>query len=415
MKAYPKYKSSNIEWIGEIPENWGIKKLKYLSTKNVQYGLNIGSEFYINDGIRFLRTTDIDNKGNLSEEGVFLSEKEVESNYILNIGDFLISRSGTIGRAYVHQKNDIKYSYAGYLVRFCFNNIYVSKFVYYITKTTLFFNWLNMNSIEATIGNVNGQKYANFSIQLPPNNELNHIVTYLDDRTQKIDALIEKKQKLIDFLKEERTATINQAVTKGLNPDVPMKDSTIEWMGEIPKHWEVKKLKYVANLKSGEFINAENINSIGTYPVLGGNGLRGYTNTFTHEGNYILIGRQGALCGNINLSEGKFYATEHAVVVTIVDKSETIWLAELLHAMNLNQYSQASAQPGLAVESIKNLLIPSPSYKEQKEIKSFVNSENERIKSTILKIENEIALLQEYRIALISEVVTGKIDVREAI
>lgn len=268
---------------------------------------------------------------------------------------------------------------------------------------------------RVSIAHLTKEKLKEVICFVPPLPEQRAISLYLDDRTRKIDSLIEKKQKLIELLKEERTAIINHAVTKGIIPDVPRKDSGIEWLGEIPKHWEAKRLKYVAKLKSGEFINAENINPIGNFPVLGGNGLRGYTNTFTHEGNYILIGRQGALCGNINLVDGKFYATEHAVVVTIIDKSETIWLAELLRAMNLNQHSQASAQPGLAVETIKNLFIPFPPYKEQKEIVSLITSENERIKSTISKIENEVSLLQEYRTSLISEVITGKIDVREAI
>ena len=193
------------------------------------------------------------------------------------------------------------------------------------------------------------------------------------------------------------------------------KPSGISWLGDIPEHWQEKKLKYLANLKSGEFINAENISPVGDFPVLGGNGLRGYTNIYTHKGNYILIGRQGALCGNINLAVGKFYATEHAVVVTILDESDTSWLAELLRTMNLNQYSQASAQPGLAVETIKNLPIPFPPYEEQKTISLFLSQETKRIDFTISQIDKEISLLQEYRTALISEVVTGKIDIREEV
>ena len=197
-----------------------------------------------------------------------------------------------------------------------------------------------------------------------------------------------------DRLKEERTGIINEAVCgKG-------------------KNWGKKKLKYVAKLKSGEGITAEDITPDGNYPVYGGNGLRGYTTKFTHEGNYVLIGRQGALCGNINFAFDKFFASEHAIVVTILDGSNFYWLGELLRSMNLNQYSQASAQPGLSVEKIQNLLISVPSNVIQKNIVQFLKIETQRIDNTIAKIEKEIELMQEYRTALISEVVIGKIDVR---
>ena len=100
-----------------------------------------------------------------------------------------------------------------------------------------------------------------------------------------------------------------------------MKDSGVEWLGEIPKNWEVKKLKYVASLKSGDSITSNNIKDEGIYPVYGGNGLRGYTSNYTHSGKYILIGRQGALCGNINYASNEFWASEHAVVVNPDRKS----------------------------------------------------------------------------------------------
>lgn len=415
MKAYLKYKPSNIEWIGEIPEHWDVRKVSR-SFNTIGSGTTPNTnhpEYYENGTINWVITGDL-NENILNETYKKISDLAFKEHSTLKIypkGTLLIALYGaTIG----------KVSILG--IEACTNQACCALANSPFFKIKFIFYWFlanKQNIIQLGYGggqpNISQELIRYLRIPCTSPEEQLIIIRFLDDRTQKIDTLIEKKQKLIDLLREELTATINQAVTKGLNPDVPMKDSGIDWMGEVPKHWEVRRLKYVATLKSGDFINAENINPVGNFPVLGGNGLRGYTNTFTHEGNYILIGRQGALCGNINLVAGKFYATEHAVVVTILDKSETIWLAELLRAMNLNQYSQASAQPGLAIETIKNLFIPSPSYKEQKEIKSLINSENERIKSTILKIEKEIALLQEYRTALISEVVTGKIDVREAI
>lgn len=156
------------------------------------------------------------------------------------------------------------------------------------------------------------------------------------------------------------------------------KPSGVEWIGEIPKGWQMKKLKYVARLKSGDGITADKIRTEGDYPVYGGNGLRGNTSIYTHEGHFILIGRQGALCGNINYAKGKFFASEHAIVVSIIDKNEFHWLGELLRSMNLNQYSQASAQPGLSVEKIQSLSIPVPSIKEQTAIAKYLDEKQRR-------------------------------------
>ena len=196
-----------------------------------------------------------------------------------------------------------------------------------------------------------------------------------------------------------------------MKPYPKYKDSGVEWIGEVPEHWEVKRLKFVSDFKSGNGITANLIKNDGEYAVYGGNGLRGYKALYTHEGSYVLIGRQGALCGNINYADGKFWASEHAVVATLVSDYNLFWFGELLRTMNLNQYSQSAAQPGLSVDHIKNLFIPVPSLNEQDVIATYLNRKTTKIKQTTSKIENQIDLLQEHRTALISEVVTGKIDV----
>lgn len=188
------------------------------------------------------------------------------------------------------------------------------------------------------------------------------------------------------------------------------KDSGIEWLGKIPECWEVKKLKYVANLKSGNNLTSTQIKPSGEYPVYGGNGLRGYYDQFTHEGDFILIGRQGALCGNVNYAQGKFWATDHAVVVQPILEYETIWLGELLHIMNLNQYSVAAAQPGLAVEAIKDLSIPYSPLEEQTAIANYLDRKTTEIDALIAQKERLITLYEEEKTALINHAVTKGID-----
>ena len=162
------------------------------------------------------------------------------------------------------------------------------------------------------------------------------------------------------------------------------------------------RLKRIARLKSGESITANNIDENNEYPVYGGNGLRGYTNSYTHNGDYVLIGRQGALCGCINYACSCFWASEHAIVVAPIIDFVVKWLGELLHIMNLNQYSQSAAQPGLSVENISSLYIPVPSFEIQQTIAVFLNRETVKIDFLIDKIEASVFVLLEYRIALIS-------------
>lgn len=144
-----------------------------------------------------------------------------------------------------------------------------------------------------------------------------------------------------------------------------MKKSHIDWCPVIPDHWEEKRIKDIAFLQSGNSITAMDIAEEGKYPVYGGNGLRGYTNNYTNDGDYVLIGRQGALCGNINYAYGKFYATEHAVVVYTKNEEITYWLGKTLKAANLNRLSMTAAQPGLAVSTLNIQFIPYPPRKER--------------------------------------------------
>ncbi|MDZ7690746.1 MAG: restriction endonuclease subunit S [Balneolaceae bacterium] len=181
-----------------------------------------------------------------------------------------------------------------------------------------------------------------------------------------------------------------------------------KWLKDIPNKWSVGRIKDLVNLKSGETITSEEIDEQGDFPVYGGNGQRGYTSSYTHEGDRILIGRQGALCGNINYASGKFWATEHAVVATPVKKFELLWLGELLRIMNLNRYSNAAAQPGLAVERIKNLYIPIPPEEEQKAIAFYLGDACTKIDKVVERKHEQLRKLQQYFFTKVNELLTAK-------
>lgn len=237
------------------------------------------------------------------------------------------------------------------------------------------------------------------------------IADFLDRETAEADALVAKYERLIELLEEKRIALITQAVTKGLNPTALMKDSGVAWIGEVPTHWTVMPLKRLVSMKSGEQITAEQIVESGNYPVYGGNGLRGFTDSFTHKGAFALVGRQGALCGNINYANGEFWASEHAVVVTPRLEAPLLWLGELLRSMNLGQYSATAAQPGLSVEAIGNLRVPVPPKLEQNQIARLLEESFGTIDFLTSRASLGINLIREHRSALITAAVTGQIDV----
>lgn len=184
------------------------------------------------------------------------------------------------------------------------------------------------------------------------------------------------------------------------------KPSGVEWFEELPSSWEMMSLKRLVDMRSGETISGDSILAEGSYAVFGGNGLRGYTNAFTHEGEFALIGRQGALCGNVNYAVGRFWASEHAVVCTPTRPVATRWLGEILRTMNLGQYSVAAAQPGLSVDVIQAIGVPVPPLDEQRVIAEFLERETAKIDALVAEQERLIELLKEKRQAVISHAVT---------
>ena len=235
--------------------------------------------------------------------------------------------------------------------------------------------------------------FTAITVPMPPRNEQDQIVRYLNWKVSRINKLINAKRRQIELLQEQKHITIK---------------NTVRYTDGCKKC----KLKNLAFFKSGTNLTALQIEPVGDYPVYGGNGIRGYYPEFSHFGEYLLIGRQGALCGNVHYINEHFWATEHAITVKPNDIIHIKWLYYLLIDMNLNQYSIAAAQPGLSVEYIVNLSTYFPTLEKQKTIAIYLDEQCGRIDKIVRKLNNEIALFTEYRTRLISDVVTGKLDVR---
>jgi type I restriction enzyme S subunit len=252
---------------------------------------------------------------------------------------------------------------------------------------------------------------------LPPFTEQDTIVRFLDYMDRRIRKYIRAKQKLVMLLEEQKQAIIHGAVTRGLDPNVRLKPSGVKWLGDVPEHWEVVPLRWYISIKSGDFIETERVRNEAThdqpYPVIGGNGVMGYAGTYNSHDTTIVIGRVGALCGNVHLVNVPAWITDNALRVSSIKGFDPDYLATQLRAMNLNRLANANAQPLVTGSMIKSQHVMKPSIEEQKALVTRLQVLTEPVESALIKAQREIFLHREYRTRLIADVVTGKLDVRE--
>lgn len=310
--------------------------------------------------IRYLRITDLNDDGSIKIDNdiVYVNpDKNIEEQFLLKNNDIVIARSGSVGKSAIYNSDKYeKMIFASYLIRLKVNTeIVLPYFLFSFTKTQMYWDQVEANSIAVTQPNLNAEKIKEFQIPLPPINIQKKIVSEIEGIEN------QENQAVLELEKLRNEIEINFKKTQS----------------------KTKRLDEVCELKAGNFVKASDINnafSSELYPCYGGNGLRGYTETFTNEGQFSLVGRQGALCGNVHLVSGKFHATEHALVAYPKENIDTIWLHYQLVFMNLNQYATGTAQPGLSVMNLNPIEIPVPSIAEQK-----------KIVSQIVKIEKRMA------------------------
>lgn len=209
-----KMKDSGVEWIGEIPEHWDIKKVKYLIQEKLSYGANESAELDDENLPRYIRITDIDELGNLKKETFKSLPLEIAENYVVKKGDILLARSGaTVGKSYIHQEQSIA-SYAGYLIKLRAKTIHLAEYIYYFTNSSLYKQWISSILIQATIQNVSAEKYANLAIPVPNSeNEIKSIVTHIKLKEKDLLTAIDQLKQQIEKLKEYRQSLIYEAVT----------------------------------------------------------------------------------------------------------------------------------------------------------------------------------------------------------
>ena len=425
LRPYPAYRDSGLDWLGEVPEHWWVRRVANIAdmrVSNVDKHVREGEE-----PIRLCNYVDVYHNDRIRADISFMpatAKKAEIRRFRMAAGDVLLTKDSEdwtdigVPALVEYAADDLVCGYhlamlrpssafldSGYLFRALGDSGVARQFRVAANGVTRY--GLSRNAIRSV------------RIPLPPLPEQNTIARFLDHADRRIRRYIRAKERLVELLEERKRALIHEAVTGRIDvrtgqPYLAYKDTGVEWLGKVPEHWKVRRLKTLSHMQSGEAITAMSINATGDYRVFGGNGLRGYTSDYTHDGEYVLIGRQGALCGNIHLVRGRFWASEHAVVATLAPAHVLEWFGALLEVMDLNQYSIAAAQPGLSVDRVLNLWAPVPPADEQVLMSEDLVERSREMGDALVTANRQIALFKEYRTRLIADVVTGKIDVRRA-
>lgn len=438
-----KMKDSGVEWIGEIPEDWSIVKLKSVLSMQMQYGANESGETFNQDEPRYIRITDIQDNNRLKEEGKLSLSMDKARAFLLDDEDLLFARSGaTVGKTFLFSRELGMSAFAGYLIRAKFNSKVVPKYIYYYTLSTSYDEWKNMIFIQATIQNIGANKYSNMEISIPSKIEQEKVVDYLDKKCTKIDQTRDKEKQVIEKLKEYKQSVITEAVTKGLNPNVKLKDSGVEWIGEIPEDWQCVKLKLKVNTTKGYAFKADIFQEKGI-PLVKASDIKNRTvvksNVFIKSEfkelysnvelstNDILISTVGSTPEVINSAVGqialvpkelnKSLLNQNVVKIVPNDDVYYLYLFYFLSTHSFRKYLDLIAhgtanQASLTLKDMLEYMITLPTISKQKEIADYLDKKCSSIDKLISYKEKVIKKLTEYKKSLIYECVTGKREVQ---
>jgi len=425
LRSYPKYKDSRVEWLGEIPAHWGMKRLKLISSINMGQSPPSDIVNTSGEGLPFLQAnadfgaehptaqTFCPSPPKIAEpEDILLSVRAPVG--ALNIAD----RKYGIGRGLcaVHPAIDVlEREYCLYVLQ--------------IVRCQL-----DAVAKGSTYDAVSADDVSSLLLPLPSIIEQHKIAAFLDRETVKIDALIEKKERLIELLQEKRTALITQAVTKGLDSNVPMKNSGVQWLGKIPAHWEVRRWRYCCRINEGQVDPKDDR----------------YRNRVMIAPNHIESGtgrilfietaeEQGAISGKYKVRDGELIYSKIRPALNKACIAEGDWLCSadmypvevtakdlrtryLLHFILSESFihimvdeSMRVAMPKVNRETLAACPLLVPTQREQGEIVGFLDRETAKIDALVKKVQEAVQRLKEYRTTLISATVTGKIDVRDEV
>lgn len=418
IKTYSTYKNSEVVWLGKVPEHWKIIKSKRILVESSIKG------FPDEELLAATQTLGVVPKSIYGKTTV-TATKNFETLKLVEKGDFVISlRSFQGGIEYAHYRGIISPAYTILKPQ----EEVVHKYFRYLLKSKRYISGLTLLVTGIREGqNIDTGKFKDSYLPLPSKLEQTDIANFLDYKLEKINRFITKKKQLIELLTEQKSAIINKAVTKGINPDTKLKPSGIEWLGDIPEHWEVRKLKYSVKLNSHTaFEKSESIqNKIALENIESKTGRILPLNENPFEGTGTIFKKGDVLFGKLRPYLAKVVTPnfEGSCVneLLVLSPNKEDWFSEFLKYRMLagdfigivDNSTYGAKMPRASWNFIGTLKISKPSKKEQKQIVEFIESENKTIDKVISTIEKEIDLVKEYKTVLIAEAVTGKIDVRD--
>jgi len=432
LPRYPKYKESGVKWLGQVPENWKVLPLKFL-TKKIGSGITPrgGSEVYCEEGVLFLRSQNVYDDGLHLDEVVFIPleiDEEMSSTRV-RPGDILLNITGaSLGRTALVPDGFARANVNQHVCIIRMSETAPRDFIAYAMKSSAIKEQIMLSQNGAAREGLNFVQIGGLHLGVPPDNkEAQAISIFIDQEVAKVDVLIAEQQLLIELLKEKRQAIISHAVTKGIRPDVPMKPSGIDWIGDVPAHWEVERSRWLfaerdQRSKTGEeeMLTVSHLTGVTRRSEKNVTMFEAATNEgykLCHEGD-LVINTLWAWMGAMGIAP-VFGIVSPAYNVYIPGKRLWPNYVDLLvrmplFAQEVTRYSKGvwTSRLRLYPEGLYQAYLPVPPLDEQKAIAQYIADENTRIESLMIAANKSIELLQERRSTFISNAVTGQIDVR---
>ncbi len=433
-KPYPAYKPSGVEWLGDIPAHWEVKRLKHVAKLNPDMLTEEMDPDYV---LSYVDITNVDSQGNvISPQNLPFGAAPSRARRKVRHGDTILSTVRTYLKAiaFMDEPTENLIVSTGFAVLRP-GLEYHPRFLYRMVQSHEFVETVVAHSEWVGYPAINPGELAALAVWLPPFSEQEAIAVFLDRETAKIDALVAKKERLVELLQEKRAALITHAVTKGLDPSATSKPSGVDWLGDIPVHWEVMPLKRLGWLRAGAGFPEEEQGlvdqEIPFYKVddmnLAGNEcfMTAFTNTVDRETakrlgaivfpvETIVFPKVGAaLLTNKRRILTRPSCIDNNVMGFVMHGEDVKYMFYRLCCIDFARLANPGAVPSMNESQAREIEVTAPPRGEQREIAAFLDRGTGKIDSLIGKVRQHIENLREYRGAVISAAVTGKIDVRE--
>ncbi len=409
-------KDSGIPWIGEIPKDWGIYRIKYNTFLKGRIGWQgLNSNDFLDEGYCLITGTDFDNKGGINWSTCYrISKERFDEDELLHIkcGDLLMTKDGTVGKmAYIKQLPEEASLNSHLLIIRQLSELMDNSYLYWVMLSPVFKEFCVIYQAGTIMSSISQSTLGLFCCHLPSKKEQQRIAEFLDRKCGEIDEAIALQEEFIEELKAYKQSVITEAVTRGLNPNVKLKDSGIDWIGKIPQGWEVVQLKRYAKVNNGKEVPVElSADDENAKPVYGSGGVFKYTNEIMYSGEAVMFGRKGTLGKPLYVNDS-FWVVDTMYFLTYPNKLFPKYSYYQLSAFDWNPFITQTAIPSIVASDVMAAFICVPPLTEQHQIADYLDNKCSEIDSLIAIKQQKIEELKDYKKSIIYEYVTGKKEI----